>query len=109
MNYIDPAEWEFPVPNLHHTSSVKNSRTLIFGNRSEKHYDLQAPKSDFHTIFVETVIKKCKKLWRIGIYSEIFKIRSRIFSRTLEYICKDHTVNTLFTFQSGFICFNFFF
>lgn len=61
MNYIDPAEWEFPVPNLYHTSSVKNSRTLISSNRSEKYYDLQAPKPDFHIIFTETVIKNGKK------------------------------------------------
>lgn len=60
MNYIDPAEWELPVPNLYHTSSVKNSRTLISSNRSEKH-GLQAPKSEFHIIFTETVIKSWKK------------------------------------------------
>lgn len=99
MDYIDPVEWEFPVPNLYHTSSVKKSRTLIFSNRFKKHYALQA--SDFHTIFMETVKKN--KWWRKVIYSEIFKIKSRVFSRTREYARKDHTGDIIFNFQKGFL------
>lgn len=36
------------------------------------------------------------------IYSGIFKIRSRVFSRTLAYMCKDHTLDFFLKFSGGF-------